>query len=230
MLIIFDLDDTLIDTSGSIIPGLLRNALQAMQKKGLEVSDFDRTYQRLLHFDRNHPNSRSALLEFLEIYGAPQACYDEGIREVYEQPIYSNPIQPIDDAIEVLHELAESYQLALVTKGKEHIQKEKMRRAKIPIKLFRYLCFCEEGPLSGPGKKGFYESIGREIGISPSQVLVCGDRISIDLTPAKELGYKTVQMRWGRGLGNTGLKKDVDYTILHLNELGPIAKQVKNMS
>lgn len=230
MLIIFDLDDTLIDTSGSIIPGLLKNALHAMQKKGLEFSDFDQTYQELLHFDRNHSSSSTALLEFLEIYQAPEGCYEEGIREVYEKPLYLEPIQPLDDAIEVLNELAESYQLALVTKGKEHIQKEKMRRAKIPIKLFSYLCFCEEGPLSSRGKKSFYESIGREIGISPSQVLVCGDRISLDLSPAKELGYVTVQMRWGRGLGNTGLKKDVDYTILHLNEIKPIAQEVKIMS
>ena len=97
-----------------------------MQKQGLEFSNFDQTFQRLLHFDRNHRTSRKALLEFLEVYDAPHACYDEAMREVYEKPLYSGPIQPIDDAIEVLHELAESYQLALVTKGKEHIQKEKI--------------------------------------------------------------------------------------------------------
>ena len=147
-----------------------------------------------------------------------------------KSPPILGPIQPLDDAVEVLHELAESYPLALVTKGKERLQKEKMRRAKIPIKLFSYLCFCEEGPLSNQGKKEFYESIGKEIGISPDQVLVCGDRISIDLAPAKELGYITVQIRWGRGLGNTGLKKDVDYTILHLSEIGPIAQEFKLMS
>lgn len=230
MLIIFDLDDTLIDTSGSITPGLLKNALREMRKVGLECSDFDVAYQRLLHLDRNHLSSFKALQEFIEIYRAPAECCRVGIREIYEKPIYSESIQPLDDAIEILHELAESYQLALVTKGKECIQKEKMQSAKIPIKLFSYLYFCEKGPLSSQGKKGFYESIGKEIGISPSQVLVCGDRISIDLTPAKELGYKTVQMRWGRGLGNTGLKKDVDYTILHLSEIRSIVQEAKIMS
>ncbi|NGX31775.1 MAG: hypothetical protein K940chlam8_01156, partial [Chlamydiae bacterium] len=30
-------------------------------------------------------------------------------------------------------------------------------------------------------------------------VLVCGDKYSIDLSPAKELGLKTVQVMWGRG-------------------------------
>ena len=223
MLIIFDLDDTLIDTSGSIVPGLLKNALQAMQKKGLQFSNFDQTYRHLLQFDRNHFSTRHALLEFLEIYEAPEACFEAAIDEVYEHPSYST-IQPLDEAIETLETLAESYQLALVSKGKEKLQKEKMKRAKIPVKLFTYLCFCEGS------KKFFYQSIGKEIGISPSQVLVCGDRISNDLTPAKELGYKTVQIKWGRGLGNTGLKKHVDYTILHLRELDPIIEQLKIMS
>ena len=201
-----------------------------MYKEGLEFADFDHAYQQLLHYDRNHISSRKALLEFLEIYQAPKACYEAGIHEIYGAPSYHDPIHPVGDAIETLQELAESYQLALVTKGKESIQKEKMRRANIPIKLFSYLCFCEGGCLASEEKKFFYKSIGKEIGISPSQVLVCGDRISMDLAPAKELGDKTVQTKWGRGLGNTGLKRDVDYTILHLSELKPIVQAVKIMS
>lgn len=227
MLIIFDLDDTLIDTSGSIIPGLLKNALHEMQKKGLKFSNFDQTYRELLRFDRYHLSSRRALLEFLEIYQAPKECYQVGIQEIYESPVYSEAIQPVDEALEVLHELSKSYQLALVTRGKKEIQKEKMRRANIPIELFTDLCFCEEAGDSNRKKIFFYESIGRKIRISPKQVLVCGDRILADLSPAKRLGYITVQMRWGRGLGNTGLKRDVDYTILYLRELKSIIEKLK---
>ena len=63
--------------------------------------------------------------------------------------------------------------------------------------------------------------------IAPKNSLVCGDRICFDLTPAKELGFKTVQIVKGRGVGNTGLKNDVDYTILHLSELNNILGKFK---
>lgn len=200
-----------------------------MQKQGLECSDFDKAYQKLIHLDRNHASSHKALQEFLEIYKAPKVCYEVGVHKIYNKPESFQSIKPLDGAIEILNELANEHDLALVTRGIESIQKEKMRCAKIPIKLFKSLYFCEKGPLSNQGKKEFYQILGEKFPISPSQILVCGDRISIDLAPAKELGYTTVQMKWGRGLGNTGLKKDVDYTILHLNEIKPIIQEIKSM-
>ncbi len=227
MLIIFDLDDTLVDTSGSIIPPLLKQALWAMKEFGLTFSNFDRAYHQLLHLDRQHLNSYKALSEFLEIHRAPKKCLEIGIHKIYKEPIFSFPVHPLEGAFELLSELSKSYRLALVTKGEERIQRTKMQLANISSKFFSSLCFSQK-VIMEKGKKFFYTSLIKNLSLSPSQVIVCGDRITADLTPAKELGCKTVQMKWGRGLGNTGLKRDVDYTILDLGQLKKILGSLKS--
>lgn len=221
-MIIFDLDDTLIDTSGSILPGVLKNALKAMEGVGLSLANFNRSYEELLRLNTFHVSSGEAIREFLEINNAPAQCLDVALKAIYENPIFSEPIQPVEDAIEVLEELSVSHPLVLVTKGKEKIQREKMKQAGISTQFFTKLYFCTDGD-----KKKIYQKVSEEMGISPLNAIVCGDRISLDLTPAKELGYKTVQLKWGRGLGNTGFKKDVDYTILYLKELKALLETFK---
>lgn len=185
-----------------------------MQGAGFAMKSFQSAYTELLQLNSFHISSREALREFIEINRAPDRCYDVGIDEIYENPRFNDPIQPVEDAVEVLQELHVDHQLALVTKGREKIQREKMRRAGISTEFFTRLYFCDGG-----NKKKAYQKAVEETGISPLNALVCADRIALDLAPAKALGYNTVQIKWGRGLGNTGLKKDVDYTILHLKEL-----------
>ncbi len=221
-MIIFDLDDTLIDTSGSILPGVLKNALKEMEGVGLSMANFNRSYNELLRLNTYHVSSGEAIKEFLEINGAPSHCLDVALKAVYEEPVFSEPIQPVEDAVEVLQELSSSHPLVLVTKGKESIQLEKMRQAGISTQFFTRLYFCADG-----NKRKIYQKVSKEMGISPLNALVCGDRISFDLSPAKQLGYKTIQFKWGRGLGNTGSKKDVDYTILDLMELKSLLETFK---
>lgn len=193
-----------------------------MEGVGLFIANFNRSYEVLLRLNTYHVNSGEALREFLEINNAPIHCLDVALKAVYERPTFDVPIQPMEDAVEVLEELSSSHPLVLVTKGKEKIQREKMERAGISSEFFTKLYFCTDGD-----KKKIYKKVSEEMGISPLNALVCGDRIFLDLSPAKELGYKTVQIKWGRGLGNTGFKKDVDYTILYLKELVDLLKTFK---
>jgi len=223
-LIVFDLDDTLFDTSGSISPGILKNALIAMRDAGLFVQTFAKSYAELLRLNTFHMSTREAVEEFIDINRAPSTCLDVGMNAIYHSPYFHDPIDLLEDCIEVLETLVKEHTLALVTKGKERVQREKMDRAGISMQFFTHLYFCE-----GANKKRAYQKLEEESGISPLKSLVCGDRISLDLAPAKELGYNTVQIRWGRGLGNTGLKKHVDYTILSLKELGVVLKKIKKL-
>ena|GEM_PF-347149 len=227
MLIIFDLDDTLIDTSGTIIPRLLKNALHAMRSGGLVCRNFDHMYQEFLTLDRASFSSDQALRSLVKKWNAPKECYELGFKEIYEKPTYPRSIHALPHAIKALRELAHSHRLALVTTGKQELQEKKMRLARIPIHVFSDVHFCERNPISGQEKKKFYAAIEKRTGISPHFILVCGDRISSDLSPAKELGYTTLHIKWGRGLGNTGLKKDVDYTILCLGEVASIVRAIE---
>ncbi len=227
MLIIFDLDDTLIDTSGTITPHLLKKSLSFLRNRGLECADFETAYQRLTELNQTVGNANQALALFLKEWDAPESYYDVAIREVYEKPTYLSYAKPLSHALETVDELAQSHHLAIVTRGKKRVQEEKIRCAEIPIKFFSHICFCEKRGGVYQSKKNVYASIAKKVDISPEFILVCGDRISFDLTPAKELGYTTVQMKWGRGLGNTGFKRDVDYTILDLREIGLIVQSFK---
>lgn len=225
MLIIFDLDDTLIDTSGCITPIKLEDALRLLVQEGLELPHFEEGLELLKRLDSISDSSRRSLAEFLEISNADPRLLEIGLKEIYENISADLPVFPLDGAIEVLNELALDHQLALVTIGKQQQQMEKLKKAGIDSGIFSKIAVSEERD-----KKKYYQMIVEELGYTPSEVVVCGDRIPVDLAPARELGCKTIQMRWGRGLNSIGFKSDVDYTISHLKELKEIITSLMTFS
>ncbi|MEM7174432.1 MAG: HAD family hydrolase [Chlamydiota bacterium] len=213
MWIIFDLDDTLVDTSGSITPVVLQRAFAAIQQAGGVFKNPEKAYRDLIAINEQSISSRLALASFSACYGISKQDLERGISALSDS-ICWDLIAPVTGATKVLSRLAQTHQLALVTRGKSDIQLKKMICAGIDPKLFQKCYFC---PMTN--KKKSYRKFALETAASPNNIWVCGDRISFDLTPAKELGYHTVQLKWGRGRGNTGLKSDVDYTISYLEEL-----------
>jgi FMN phosphatase YigB (HAD superfamily) len=98
----------------------------------------------------------------------------------------------------------------------------KMKKAGIDSSIFSKILFS-----AARNKKIHYQGLLDEFGVSPSEVVVCGDRIATDLVPAKELGCRTVHMRWGRGIPSFALspsKGDVDFSIGKLGELKEILR------
>ncbi|MFA6501655.1 MAG: hypothetical protein WCT85_02590, partial [Parachlamydiales bacterium] len=65
MLIIFDLDDTLIDTTNSITPFVLKKTLQSLIEHGLKVDNEDASYKKLLEIDKNSSGSKETVKSFL---------------------------------------------------------------------------------------------------------------------------------------------------------------------
>ncbi len=193
MLIIFDLDDTLIDTSGCITPIKLESALSRMVEAGLKVPNFEDALETLRRLDASAESARHTLSEFLEILGTEEEdkYFKMAVEEVYGPISDDIPIFPLEQAIEVLLDLKGTHELALVSMGKMEQQLIKMKKAGIDSTIFSKIVISEERD-----KKPHYKKIVEELGYAPSDTLVCGDRISLDLVPAKELGCKTVHMRW----------------------------------
>lgn len=225
MLIIFDLDDTLIDTSGCLTHYKLEDALQAMVKEGLLLPDFPAALDLLRRLDSAAESARNALAEFIEILGVDKKYYPVGIKEIYESSSLELPVFPIEGALETLSDLSQQHQLALVTIGKPSLQMDKLKKAGIDSRIFSKIAVIEQRD-----KKPHYQTIIDELGYTPKEVIVCGDRIQTDLIPARELGFKTVQMQWGRGLNYTGHKGDVDYSISELKELKNIVNDLMTFS
>lgn len=221
MLIIFDLDDTLVDTSGCLTPERLKVALQRLIEAGLQVADFSSALELLLRLDASASSAKEAIAEFLELYEAEPTLASIAIKEVYEAPLEEALLFPLDSAIELLEELKKTHKLALVTVGLELQQRLKLKKAGIDSSIFSRII------VSGPhDKKRHYRALLDEFMESPSHVVVCGDRIKSDLTPAKELGFKTIHVRWGRGVNAQGSSRDVDFVVLHLAEIGEIIKRL----
>lgn len=220
MLIIFDLDDTLIDTSGSITPVKLESALRRMIEEGLPASNHHGDILKRL--DRGADSAKSALSEFLEILDVEEKFYPIALEEVYG-PIPSDiPIFAHENAIEVLQELAQHHTLALVTVGRTEQQRYKMEKAGIDSSLFSKMIITETRD-----KKPHYESLLQQLDKAPAETVVCGDRIAIDLVPAKELGCKTIHVRQGRGKkAPAHLEREVDFTVTELKQIEEIIKQL----
>jgi len=225
LLIIFDLDDTLIDTSGCIIPVKLEEALQRMIEMGLFVPDFQEAAALIKRLDRASESSQRTLSEFLEIMNADKRFLEAGLKEVYENFSPELFAAPLENALQVLNDLGELHRLALVTVGKEEQQHNKLKKAGIDSGIFSKIIVSETA-----NKMPHYQLIIDEFGYAPSEVIVCGDRVERDLAPARELGCRTVQMRWGRGLSSTGKIGDVDYYISNLSELKEIIEKIDSFS
>jgi len=219
LLIIFDLDDTLIDTSGCLTGLRLKAALERLVEVGFFVSDFSLALQMLERLDRSALSAKEAILEFLELHEAPPEYAAIALAEVYERPIDEAPLFPLDFAIELLEDLKQTHKLALVTAGERGQQLSKLKKAGIDSTIFSRIIVSELRD-----KKRHYQALIKEFVESPTNVVVCGDRIEGDLIPAKELGCKTVHVRWGRGLNAQGRRCDVDFTVLRLMEIKEIIK------
>lgn len=212
-MIIFDLDDTLIDTSGSVTPFKMGECLKRLIAGGLPVADFGAGYQELLAINAKSSTSRDALVQFAK---DPKRV-DQIIGEM-TSPLPSDfRVKTTPNAKEILNYLRKEHTLALVTGGHPSFQMEKLEKAGIDRSIFSKIAVPEDSV-----KKPFYQRLIEEF--SPAQTLVCGDRIEMDLLPAFELGLITVHMRWGRG-AIVKTEKWIHHPISELSELKGIVYQ-----
>ncbi|MCB1108158.1 MAG: HAD family hydrolase [Chlamydiia bacterium] len=207
MYIIFDLDDTLIDTSGSITPKALKWALS-------KIGD-QFPLEELLELNDNASSSEEAIQTFLTKHHSLE--YIELAKNALDHyPIET--VTPLANALEVVRDLAQDHTLAVVTAGRHAQQLLKFEKAGFSKNDFFSIDVTQMR-----SKKLIYQHLQKKWNVDPVKIFVVGDRIATDLQPAKELGMQTVHMRWGRGRNNTGLKTDVDYTIDTLTQLKTIA-------
>ncbi len=212
-MIIFDLDDTLIDTSGSVTPFKMKECLKCLAAAGLPIGDFSKSYEELIRLNETCAKSKETLFRFVEKWGGAPELAELAIKELFTPLPSDFAIPTTPHAKEILDFYRKSHTLALVTGGHPPFQAEKLKKAGIDTSIFSKIAIPEDSI-----KKPFYEGLVREFSLDPRQVLVCGDRIAMDLVPAYELGFVTVHMKWGRG---AKLKSEewIDYSISDLSEL-----------
>jgi len=219
MLIIFDLDDTLVDTSGALIPLKLKMSLQAMIDAGLKISSFEKALQELLEIDAKSANGKETLTRFLEKIEARSHFLNVGMEEYLCLPeIFS--ISSLAGAGEVLSLLAQKHTLVIVSTGLEEAQHAKIEKAGLNKDLFHKIIICPDY-----NKREYYLHLLDELQYDAAETIVCGDKFETDLLPAQELKMITVQMMWGRAVKTSSSGK-ADYTIKILGELVTVVENL----
>ncbi len=224
MLILFDLDDTLLDTTGSITPYRLRQILDFLQSNGVRFASIKEAYAKLQEMASVADSTQEAVKKFLESYRIEAKI--EAIQDLLSTPLPPDMnVMLCPGAKEILQDLYPFHDLALVTRGFPDLQKQKWEKAGLDTSLFCKIAVVE--PTARMGKKTVYELLLKERKKRASEVLVCGDHLTYDLRPAKELGCWTVLMQWGKGKRWKEDTELFDFTISHLGELKSIVAHLQ---
>jgi putative hydrolase of the HAD superfamily len=185
--IVLDLDDTLFDTTGVLLPAADLRAVETLLRHGLPIGT-DAALGRVASLRRAGVSEVLASLaaEHGLSPGAVRAAEDAFFR--YEVP----PIRLDDDVAAALDALRGIAPLALLTYGNEATQRAKAERLGLPAR-FATLDFV--GASTPGGKTGALAAILSRQGWRPDRVVFAGDRLDGDVRAANRCGCRAVWVR-----------------------------------
>ncbi|NGX56889.1 MAG: Phosphoglycolate phosphatase [Candidatus Anoxychlamydiales bacterium] len=220
MLIIFDLDDTLIDTTKKIAPAMFIKTFQKLLNSGLEIENKKKALDNLFEIDKKTISSNETILSFLQSLNANKKFYDIALNEMHSNLDSNIKNFIIDGAIEFLYDIKEKNKLFLVTYGYDSFQNQKLKKAGLDKLFFSKIYIVRND-------KGLcFKKIIDNNNIDTKNVIVIGDKIDTDLMPAKKLGCITVHMKYGKGLLLEDKKNIVDYTVNKLDDIKTIIRKI----
>jgi HAD superfamily hydrolase (TIGR01549 family) len=219
LLIIFDLDDTLIQTSRLITPWRFQKVLYSLCQHHNMVCDHEALSHDLAKSHQEFETSQSALAHFFHLHNV-NSSFLEKATDLLNEFDESIPVEVFEGVYDMLKNLKINLKLSCVTAGKRDIQTLKIQKSKLDQSFFDSIHIVESGD-----KQETYEQVCS--GISKEDVLVVGDRIMKDLAPAKRLGYKTVLVQQGRGQFQKINKQYVDFVIRDVTEVANLIKSIQ---
>lgn len=216
MLIIFDLDDTLIQTSRFITPWRFEKVLQGL---GFQQSLHAKVSYDLMNCHMTFDSSHEALQAVFKNHDIPHAHFESAKRflDSFDDTI---PVELFNGVKTLLENLRTKHKLVLVTKGRQDQQQLKIQKAGLSDGFFEHMLIVDVG-----SKKQAFSQLA--LGYDSKNVLVIGDRITADLSPAKDLGFKTCLVRQGRGEFQKISPTIVDYIIQDVTELENLLKSIQ---
>lgn len=98
--------------------------------------------------------------------------------------------EPIKTVYTTLEKLKEKVPLSLFTNLKPDETSNILKLINVDKSWFKFIITGDDIKERKPELDGFYEMIKRT-GLPPAEILYVGDRVSVDIIPAKEVGMKT---------------------------------------
>jgi FMN phosphatase YigB (HAD superfamily) len=218
--LVFDLDDTLLDTYRQLVPRASRDACRAMIASGLNT-DLDACLHACLLREKNR--LRSDLFQTLvERFGTragedARAIAQAGHRAFYNREVETD-IALFPGAREMLSELKSTYTLHLVTAGHRPTQSAKIRILELEG-FFSSVHLVD--PSVGQSKTDAFRRILESTGRAPDTHLSIGNRIDTDVAEARALGMKACWVRYGEynHLQPSGSLERAEFVIDRIEEL-----------
>lgn len=186
--VIFDLDDTLLDTSGVLIPLAARRAMEAMGATSETLPEWLARRSEILRL-----NPRANL--WLELARGDTSRAELGRDTFLKFPLSAIPKETLrltPGAKEILEWTSQRATLHMVTSGDESTQLQKIEN----LGIGHY--FESVNVASGSSKAPLFLKIHERFSDRNTQDFISvGNRVDTDLGPAKVLGWKTAWIRYG---------------------------------
>ncbi len=217
--IIYDLDDTLFDTTGILFYQALKNASNTLLENG-----FNSDYDTLFSFLKEKSNDIKSVADLFGTLCKEFGYSDDDTNKFidaakisyYSSELPSN-LSPFDDVRSILTNLSKENKLGLVTFGNKTQQLKKIELLGL-LDYFDYVKVSESGHLS---KQYFFKDFISKFNLNSDEVICIGDRIDSEIRDANNLGMYTVQYYHGRrkDLIPMGESEVPDYVIKSNSEI-----------
>ena len=188
--IIFDLDDTLYDCSGTLVLKSRKLAAKIISK-AIKCSETEALKLQLELEDRLGPKA-DIFHEIANQYNIPEDFCEEisntiNTLEVEGATLFPDTMASIDELKRI------GYKLFLVTFGNREMQEKKIKALGLE-RVFDKIIITDN-PL---GKEKCFREILTKYDLEPEQVLCVGDKIKDEIEVGKKLGMHTALMKHGR--------------------------------
>ncbi|MFP5518530.1 MAG: HAD hydrolase-like protein [Bdellovibrionia bacterium] len=195
--IAFDLDDTLLDTSGILVPKAAERACLALMSVGASCSlEECLNMRKELAASASHPEIFGHIADHFEVQERDLAI-QLAIQEFYN-PEVPNTLPLIAGAREVLQQLLSKYDLYLVTMGMKSAQAQKIAALNI-APFFKRIFILDS--IRGERKLDAFQEILRHSNYLPEELLCVGNRLSAEIRDGKLCGAKTCYFEFGEHVG-----------------------------
>lgn len=219
--IVFDLDDTLIDTTQYLVRPAMEKSFAKLIGLGVLSNPSDGH-----NFQKENPALADKIHFFTELIRQKRPELSEPQRDrlrdevlaVYFGEPETGAIRTFPDAPEILSALTADYDLYLVSLGNPEIQEKKVAITGL-AHFFRHSWFPDFR--KHHDKEITLRTMLEVTRVSPERVLCIGNRIDHEIMNAKALGMKTCWMEYGEHLNRRPLlhHETPDFTIPSLKEL-----------
>jgi FMN phosphatase YigB (HAD superfamily) len=219
--VIFDLDDTLFDTSRLCVLPAAREAFAAMIEAGLQGTVDDLNHERV-KFEHQRPGA-DFIQHVVEKFGLrPGNQFSiDSIAEIGRTRFSETPVNEkifvYSGVREMLGDLHSRYMIFLVTLGDPEIQTLKVRLLKIEG-FFNKIFY-----LNKSLKQTKTEAFGKILattGFSPEEYLCIGNRLDLEIAQAKALGMDTCFVQTERHRQEPVTKEEQpDYKVHRISEI-----------